>query len=84
MTKPLSDDTKIWMKLERLTAVIEENNRNQDRIFKTVYGDGNGQSGLVSQVQTIRENHNRNKWTVRTLIAATWTAFLSYITLKLK
>ena len=76
--------TDLMVRMERLTASIEENNRNQERVFKTVYGDGNGSEGLVTIVDRLDQSHKRNKWAIRTALAATWSAILAYVFTKSK
>lgn len=63
----LSDDTKVWIKLERLTNAIESHAENQNRLYKTVYGDTNGEKGLIIKVDRLQQKAKNNKWLMRSI-----------------
>lgn len=37
----------------------------QDRLYKTIYGDGNGEKGIVIQIDRLKQAHNQSKWVTR-------------------
>lgn len=78
----LSDNVKLHTKIARLCSVVEEQNRLHDRLMKTVYGDGNGETGLVISVDRLKQSHNRNKWTVRTVLAGILGWLVTYFKIK--
>lgn len=62
----LSESTKLYVKLERLTVALEERNKHIDRLFETVYG-GNDGNGLVTKVDRIEQSNERSKWMQRAI-----------------
>lgn len=55
----LSDNVKMHLKVGRLCSAVEENNRNQERMFKTIYGDGNGEKGHVIRIDRLEQRAKR-------------------------
>ena len=77
----MSDNVKLHLKVERLCNALGAQTKNQDRIFKTVYGDGNGGKGLVIKVDRLSQSYKNNK---RFSAAAIGTAIATAISLVVK
>jgi len=69
MGDELSDNVKLHLKVGALVSEMKTTNQNLERIYQTVYGDGNGEKGLVIKTDRLAQAHSNNKRI--TLIAIT-------------
>ena len=67
----LTDNTKTHIQLAILNKSIQESNKTQERLIRTVYGDGNGEKGLVVRTDRIEQ---KTKW-IQAVIATPIVGF---------
>lgn len=71
----LSDNTKMHIKFERLCIAVENSTKEQEKIAKTVYGDGNGSKGLLIKVDRLIQSQKFITW-IGSLVGVTTIGFI--------
>lgn len=75
----LSDSTKLHIKVGVLVNEMKTTNSNLERIYKTVYGDGNGETGHVVMLDRLRQSANQSKWITRAIALPVIGTVIIYI-----
>lgn len=48
----------------KILALMEEHNKTTQRMITTIYGDGNGQKGLVIKVDRLNVKQKQRDWVI--------------------
>ena len=75
----LSDNTKLHIKVGVLVKEMQTTNNNLERIYKTVYGDGNGEKGLVIGMDRLKQAHKQSKWLTGLIAVPVVGALVNYL-----